>query len=212
MPRTGSGPKPDTLWTKHWNPAILFAVLSAVLIVVTGLVFNKPGTGTAASALTDTSGYCRAAVSRMPYPGGAVPYAIPFSDETPADFAVAPDGSVWFTQPTSNIIGHIAVTGTTTYAIAAYHPPTAGAEPRGLAVTPDGSRVWVAEAGANALGELNTATGTIVEHALPLANSRPTDVALAPSGRVWFTEETTNRIARFDPGDSSYRDYRIPTH
>ncbi len=211
MPRTGSGPKPGTRWTKRWNSALLVLLFSAILIV-TGVVFNEPGTGRAASPATGSTGYCRAAVSRMAYPAAAVPYAIPFSDETPTDFAVAPDGSVWFTQPVSNIIGHITVTGTTTYAIAAFHPPTASAEPRGLAITPDGSRVWVAEAGANALGELNTATGAIVEHTLPLANSRPTDVDLAPSGRVWFTEENANRIGRFDPGDSSYQDYRVPTY
>ena len=51
-----------------------------------------------------------------------------------------------------------------------------------------------------------------VLHALPLpqAHSAPTTVAVAPDGRIWFTEGGGDRIGRMNPDGSGLAEYPLP--
>jgi virginiamycin B lyase len=52
--------------------------------------------------------------------------------------------------------------------------------------------------------------GIVRAAALPNANSGPTTVAVAPDGRVWFTEGSGNRIGRINADGSGLTEFALP--
>jgi len=54
------------------------------------------------------------------------------------------------------------------------------------------------------------ADGKIQSFPLPNAASGPTTVAIAPDGRVWFTESQGNRIGRINPDGSGLEEFPLP--
>src|SRR5262245_50655441 len=52
--------------------------------------------------------------------------------------------------------------------------------------------------------------GKVVEFPLPIANSGPTTIALAPDGTLWFTESSGNRIGRMSPDGSGLVEHALP--
>ncbi len=67
-----------------------------------------------------------------------------------------------------------------------------GAElPSGMALSPDGSKLYVALNGANKLGVIDTATGTVLDE-IPVGNA-PRQVALADNGNVAYVSNEGGR-------------------
>ena len=51
--------------------------------------------------------------------------------------------------------------------------------------------------------------GAIVEHEIPTRQSGPGDVAIDPTGGVWFLEVTANKVGRFAAG--RFEEFPVPT-
>jgi streptogramin lyase len=74
-------------------------------------------------------------------------------------------------------------------------------------------RVWVTLPAQNAIGRLEvTSPGmfNVQTYQLPTLASHPYDIVYA-AGSVWVTENTGNKIARFDPVAETWMEYQIPT-
>ncbi|MBV9271631.1 MAG: virginiamycin B lyase, partial [Candidatus Eremiobacteraeota bacterium] len=86
-----------------------------------------------------------------------------------------PDGRIWFTDSTENIIGQITSTGINEFKV-----PTPGAKPFGITTASDGA-LWFTESAKNKIGRL-ALDGTFNEYTLPAGQSNPTGITSgAPS-------------------------------
>lgn len=117
----------------------------------------------------------------------------PVAGSAPAFIAVGPvHGTLVFTDDGNNAIGQIdATSGTVTEKII----PTAGANPLGLAVGPDG-KVYFAENSASKIGIFDPVANTITEIATLTPAAGPTMVVLGPDGAMWFTENNVAKLGR----------------
>jgi virginiamycin B lyase len=59
-----------------------------------------------------------------------------------------------------------------------------------------------------AVGQLNV---PIKEYAVPTANARPHDPAVAPDGSLWVTEQMVNKLGRLDPNSGAFKEYPLKT-
>ena len=128
----------------------------------------------------------------------------------PYDIVNAGD-TVWFTMYGGNKIGRIDLTGGALpddVLVKEYRIPTAGSQPAGIAVAPDGG-VWFVEQKAKKLGRFDPATETFREYSfnsfLPAQNVMPTDrvladIAVQAGGKVkiWLTMPAHHTVLQFD--------------
>jgi virginiamycin B lyase len=70
---------------------------------------------------------------------------------------------------------------------------------------PAGLVLWAAAAGSNA-SELRV---SIREWAVPTKGAHPHDPAVGKNGDLWFTEQMTNKIGRFDPATQTFKEYPL---
>ena len=83
---------------------------------------------------------------------------------------------------------------------------TVGALPHGLAVTPDGSKVYVANKGEDTVSVIETATRTVIRNPLTFG-FEPLHLAISPQGDyVYITNSGTGRIAVLDAATNSVVD------
>src|SRR5579884_1015465 len=137
-----------------------------------------------------------------------IPVPTPHAD--PGDLAVAPDGTVWFTEgyeggmgtgrlaridPAANQITEIALPG-----------PRNGLD--GITLDAFGA-VWFVEINDNRIGRY--ASGQFREFALPRPGVLPTNLAVDTQGRVWVTEQVGNAIAILNPVNNSWQELSLPT-
>jgi len=85
-----------------------------------------------------------------------------------------------------------------------------GPNPLGVAVAPDGSRVYVANwsnsYSVGTVGVIDTATNTVVTHILT-AGLNPVGVAVTPDGKsVYVTDYTNNAVSVIDTASNSVAD------
>lgn len=71
--------------------------------------------------------------------------------------------------------------------------------------------VWIAAAFDDKLVRFDVATRTAREFALGGDASWPFNIALAPSGAVWFSQRAAGRVGRLDPGSGEIVHYDPPT-
>jgi len=131
----------------------------------------------------------------------------------PASVFVGPDNEAWFTDPSANKIGRIALDGTLqTYSLSPNSRPSHIAVVRFLF---GGSVTWFTESDSNKIGRITDAG--VIELAIPTPSSNPTGIASGGSSltnptlsTVWFTEFSGNKIGRAS-SDGSLSEIPVPT-
>ena len=88
----------------------------------------------------------------MTISGIVTEFGIPTSGSHPIGIALAPDGSLRFTENTGNKIGKITTSG----AVTEIPIPTPGSAPLGIGAGPDGN-LWFTETRGNKIGRLTLA-------------------------------------------------------
>ena len=84
----------------------------------------------------------------------------------------------------------VSVIDTATNAVVG-SPITVGDVPRGIAITPDGTKAYVTNQNANTVSVIDTATNAVVGSAIPVG-SEPVGIAITPDGTKAYV---TNRNA-----------------
>jgi virginiamycin B lyase len=107
--------------------------------------------------------------------------------------AIAPDGAVWFADPTG-----YGMTKLKDGVFSRYQIESARGGPYGVAVAPDGA-IWATLQSGNQLLQI-AADGTGKTFDLPRGGAVPSDVAVGAGGSVWFLQFRANRIGRFKDG------------
>jgi virginiamycin B lyase len=115
--------------------------------------------------------------------------------------AVAPDGAVWFAEGWTNSVVRLK-DGVFT----PYQPSSPNASPFGVALDAGGT-VWATLQAANRLVRI-TPDGQLAEFELPTRAGGPSDVAVDPSGAVWFIELRAGKIGRF--ADGRFSEFPVP--
>ena len=115
------------------------------------------------------------------------------ADAEPFGVAIAPDGAVWATLPSADLLLRIAPDGSTT----AFEVPTRNSGLGDIAVAPNGV-VYFIEMSANKIGRV--VDGKIEEFLVPTPRAGLTALAVAPDGAAWFTELRGHRLGRLREG------------
>jgi uncharacterized protein (TIGR03437 family) len=113
-------------------------------------------------------------ITEFPLPSGASPQWI----------VTGPDGNLWFSE-SQGAMGRITPAGVITQ-----FPLVAAVA--GL-VAYQGS-VWFSDTANNSIGVIS-ASGAVVEFAVPTANSNPSGIAVGPDGNLWCAELGKSKIA-----------------
>jgi streptogramin lyase len=117
------------------------------------------------------------------------------SSARPQGITTGPDGNLWFTELTGNLIGRITPSGVVTEFSSGM---SAGAFLYDIASGPDGN-LWFTEEYGNSIGRI-TPNGTVTEFSEGIsANAFPDGIVAGPDGNLWFTEEQGSRIGRITP-------------
>jgi streptogramin lyase len=88
--------------------------------------------------------------------------------------------------------------------------PTAASQPQGIVAGPDG-KLWLTEANASKIAEVNSSTHAISEFSTPTPNSFPLGITMGPDGKLWFTEFAADKIGTIDPTTHAISEFPIPT-
>jgi len=137
--------------------------------------------------------------------GAVVGFPLPDPGRGPTTVALAPDGTVWFTEGTANAVGRMNPNGT---GLREFPLPTRGGAPRIIALGSDGN-MWFSEHAGNRIGRI-TPDGTITEFPIPTPDSQPRAIALGADGNIWFGEFAGGAIGRITP-EGAIIEFPIPT-
>jgi virginiamycin B lyase len=127
-----------------------------------------------------------------------VEYPIPTANGQPYGIALAPDGSLWFTEQGVSQIGQITPDGY----ITELGISTPNSAPTGITLGGD-LAFWFTERDANQIGRITT-EGAVNEYPIPTANSLPAGIVASDSGTLWFTEPGANQIAQIMIGPTAF--------
>ncbi|WP_354698160.1 Virginiamycin B lyase [Paraconexibacter sp. AEG42_29] len=116
----------------------------------------------------------------------------------PSAIAISPGGTIYVADTGNQRISRFTSTGT---ALSDFPSATQGKSPRGLAITPDGSRIYVATASDNRIraydqqGRLQVEFGGIGNKIGKLVS--PAQISLDPAGNVWVADRGNSRVQKF---------------
>lgn len=162
----------------------------------------------------DTEGYVwytnaqARAISRVSPDGAIKSFPLSTSIARLGRLAVAPDGAVWFAEPTVVSVTRLKDGVFTRHTVGPPSPVgSSNVGPFGVAVDPQGT-VWATLQNANSLVRiLPGAEMTAFE--VPTRRSGLGDVALDGRGAVWVLESSANKVARFIGG--RFEEFPVPT-
>ena len=137
--------------------------------------------------------------------GVATEFALPNPGSGPTTIALAPDGTLWFTESAGNRIGRMNPDGS---GLREYPLPNPNSSPRIIALGSDGN-MWFSEHTGNRMGRI-TPDGTISGFPIPTPNSFPRAIALGSDGNIWFGEFGGGKIGRVTP-QGVITEFPIPT-
>jgi virginiamycin B lyase len=118
------------------------------------------------------------------------------------DPAPGPDGNVYISVMQGNKIARF---DTRTQKFNEWQLP-AGARPHGLVVDSKGI-VWYTGNGNGTLGELDPATGKVIEHKTPSGGGGPHTPVIDAQGNVWFTGQAWGYVGKFDRATRRITEY-----
>ena len=151
-------------------------------------------------------GSMRVAAQQAPQTDGKpTEFSLPTPGSGPTTIALAPDGTLWFTEQAGNRIGRMAPDGT---AIKEFDLPNPASAPRIITIGPD-NNFWFSEHEGNRIGRI-TPGGQITEFSIPTARSQPRAITLGPDGNLWFGEFMGGQIGRITP-QGVITEFAIPT-
>jgi virginiamycin B lyase len=137
--------------------------------------------------------------------GHPTEYDLPHPNSGPTTIAIAPDGSIWFTEGAGNRIGKIEPDGT---GLKEFDLPHPGSQPRIIALGAD-KNMWFSEHLGNRIGRI-TPAGNVAEFDIPTPASQPRAIALSSDGNIWFGEFKGGKIGRVTPS-GVVTEFPIPT-
>lgn len=142
-------------------------------------------TATASATATATSSPTPTAPTPVAPAGNAL-FHIP-TQAADRGIAVADDGSVWFTEITSNKIGRIGPTGE----VSEYSLPDPTRYPRGIVQGPDRG-IWFTEEMTQSVGRMSLDGKLSQFPVATMSGATPWDIAAGPDGNVWFTDPSNS--------------------
>src|SRR5229473_1249517 len=176
----------------------------AGLILVCGILL--------AAGVSLTGGVVRVIAARVP--GASVgelkvnikEWDVPTKGAHPHDPAVAPDGSLWFTEQLQNKVGRL--------------DPASGkielkkvqgqrALPYGIAINSKGVPFFC-EFGTNKMAKIDPQSMEITEYKLP-ESARPRRMAIDAEDKIYFTDYNGGNLGRLDPGTGAEKMWPSPS-
>ena len=142
---------------------------------------------------------------RLTATGAITEFALPHPASGPTTIALAPDGTLWFTESDGNRIGRMNPDGT---GLVEFDVPTEESAPRIIALGADGN-LWFSEHLASRIARI-TPQGEIAEFRIPTPDSQPRAIALGADGNIWFGMFAAGKIGRVTPA-GVITEFEIPT-
>ncbi len=146
-----------------------------------------------------------APTERLTATGAITEFALPHPASGPTTIALAPDGTLWFTESDGNRIGRMNPDGT---GLVEFDVPTEESAPRIIALGADGN-LWFSEHLASRIARI-TPQGEIAEFRIPTPDSQPRAIALGADGNIWFGLFAAGKIGRVTPA-GVITEFEIPT-
>ncbi len=142
----------------------------------------------------------RNAIGRLnPLNGQTDEFVVPTPQSYPASLALAPDGSLWFTEMQADKIARLVVTTTTDFAFQEYYTATLrGGRPYGLAMV--APSVWVAETAHNRVIQFTPPNSWVFITGLGYDIDEPYELTAKGQDNIWGSERHGNRITQFGMG------------
>jgi streptogramin lyase len=169
-------------------------------------------------------------------------YTLPYWQSSPAGFVFDKSGNLWFTAADVDMIGEAVpneLQNGTSYGITEFAPMnstytfTVGHEvdldgsiqnltsslptPSGIALSPDGSTLWITEHVDSSFDSYNINSKTLDKYwtsqtydKYGYSVSFPNGIAVDSEGNVWISEHYGNKIAEFVPSTNRLFEFPIP--
>jgi uncharacterized protein (TIGR03437 family) len=145
-------------------------------------------------------------IGRVTTAGAVTEYSLP-AGSTPLGIAAGPDGNMWFTEAGANQVGRITTAGLIDhYALVPILAAQSGLAPGSIVSGPQG-RLWFTTTGG--IWSITT-SGEPAQYPMPDRGARPTDIAIAADGSLWYTESTKSKVGRLSP-EGVLVDWATPT-
>jgi virginiamycin B lyase len=119
------------------------------------------------------------------------PYTIPTGNANPQGITLGENGNMWFTEYNSSKVAEVTPSGS----VSEFGTLFGSDSPQMLADRGDGT-VWYAGYGGNHVGYVNEFNGVAGETTMPTGGSGPWDVAEAPNGYLYVSENLNDDMAR----------------
>jgi len=164
--------------------------------VALGIIMTMLGTAWAGG-----SNYGITPGARPKFEGRISEWAVP-TPEFARDPAPGPDGNIYIAVMYGNKIARFETRAKT---FKEWDLPE-GANPHGLLVDL-GGQVWYTGNGNGTIGQLDPATGRVIEHKAP-SGGDPHTLVTDNRGTIWFTVQNGNRIGRLDMRTGVIREFQ----
>jgi virginiamycin B lyase len=176
--------------------AVCLLFLDSEIRSVSKVRAAKPLTSAELAKLTGAATSSRAAA--MPLNVSIKEWDVPTKGAHPHDPAVAPDGSLWFTEQLQNKLGRLdPISGK----FKEYLLTIPDSGPHGLVADGEGN-IWFTGNGKAYIGKLDPNNGTVTVHKMPDPKAEdPHTAVFDANGIVWFTVQVGNMVGRLDPHD-----------
>src|SRR5882757_9294870 len=121
---------------------------------------------------------------------------VPTKGAHPHDPALAPDGSLWFTEQLQNKLGRL---DPASGAFKEYPLKIEDSGPHGLVADSNGN-IWFTGNGKGYIGKLDPKTGDVAAYKMPDEKAEDPHTAVFDArGIMWFTVQVANMVGRLDP-------------